>query len=364
MKKLIFTTVLLVSMLFTTNAQSTSDNDFKPGWFIGLNGGVNAFFGEGNDFLSNDNSTVQLGDMIGYLGRFELGYKFSPVWGLRGMLGYNKYNWDINSFTKGFTGETLTLDALFNLSNLGGYNPNRLLDFSLFAGLGGAYQNDNVTEGSLAGLLRAGAQLDLNLSKSLALNLIAEANATTDNMNDFKTDLFFDAVPAVTLGLTYKFPAKAVEQPAEEAPVLETKPVEPAPAPVVEPAPAPVVEPAPVVKEEPVVIKVENLEQSVYFALNKSSIVNDEQEAALAAVAEYVKKNPTAKITVSGYADNATGTELYNKSLSQKRAETVAAKLAKKYGISKDNIEVKWFGSSVQVDPVLWKNRVVIIKNK
>ena len=51
------TIVCLATLILSTyvSAQETKKSDsFKPGWYLGLNGGVSWMFAEGNNFLSNE----------------------------------------------------------------------------------------------------------------------------------------------------------------------------------------------------------------------------------------------------------------------------------------------------------------------
>jgi len=286
MKKLILTTVLFTFVfLCSVSAQEAKTNPyiFKPYWYVGANGGYNLFMGEGNNFLNglmgnNKPYVFNLKDNGSFLFRGVAGYNFTPVIGLRGMLGYVNTSWPNAYITDMhiFSSENLTADVVWNLSNLHNkYNPNRKFDFSLFAGLGIGYRNmvvyDNLSP--ISGLLRAGLQGDYKLTHDWALNVILEGNVTTDNYNDdVIAPLPFDLFAALTVGVTYRLPEQVkkvkpvsvvVPTPApvvEPAPIAKVEPT-PTPAPVVEPVqvakaepkptPAPVVEPAPVAKVEP-----------------------------------------------------------------------------------------------------------------
>ena len=78
------------------------------------------------------------------------------------------------------------------------------------------------------------------------------------------------------------------------------------------------------------------LESVVAFPFNQSD-VQTSQMPSLEHVANYLKDNPDAKITVNGYA-SPEGTEEYNLQLSQRRADAVKNILVDKYGIAADRI--------------------------
>ena len=76
-------------------------------------------------------------------------------------------------------------------------------------------------------------------------------------------------------------------------------------------------------------------------------------------MATYLKENAEAKVTVTGYADKETGNPRYNQTLSQKRAEAVAAAL-KAAGIDGARITVDAKGDTVQPYGTPAENRVAI----
>lgn len=200
MKKRIFTTFCLGAALLTgVFAQEKADNSssFKPGWYLGLNGGINMFMGEGNNFIQTTNPYVGPWKNEGFLGRFALGYNFTPVIGLRGMLGYNSYKWKtVVTLADGsevfpvsnFSGENLSTDLMVNLSNWWGGYKARKLDFSAFVGLGAAYMNDNSAKTPWAGLFRGGVQSDYHVSDALSINLVLDGNFATDNFAHFRLE--------------------------------------------------------------------------------------------------------------------------------------------------------------------------------
>ena len=132
MKKLMLILVCLTIVLLSssTYAQNTKKSDaFKPGWYLGLNGGVNWFMGEGNDFIT-DGGAFPLNYAPGYLGRLEAGYQFNPVYSVRGFLGYNLFNHHFRNSSisplrnEKFSAEILSGDLLMNITNLSrGYSP-------------------------------------------------------------------------------------------------------------------------------------------------------------------------------------------------------------------------------------------------
>ena len=99
------------------------------------------------------------------------------------------------------------------------------------------------------------------------------------------------------------------------------------------------------------------LESVVAFPFNQSD-VQTSQMPSLEHVANYLKDNPDAKITVNGYA-SPEGTEEYNLQLSQRRADAVKNILVDKYGIAADRINAIGHGVGDVFSVPAW-NRVDI----
>jgi outer membrane protein OmpA-like peptidoglycan-associated protein len=89
----------------------------------------------------------------------------------------------------------------------------------------------------------------------------------------------------------------------------------PAPAPTPAPLPAPAIEPAPL--PAPAGLPLANF----YFEVDQSELPVA-REGSLESVIEYLKANPTAVATVSGFHD-PTGDAAYNEELAKNRATTV-----------------------------------------
>ena len=99
------------------------------------------------------------------------------------------------------------------------------------------------------------------------------------------------------------------------------------------------------------------LESVVAFPFNQSD-VQASQMPSLEHVANYLKDNPDASITVNGYA-SPEGTEEYNLQLSQRRADAVKNVLVDKYGIAASRINAIGHGVGDIFSEPAW-NRVGI----
>ncbi len=136
----------------------------------------------------------------------------------------------------------------------------------------------------------------------------------------------------------------------------KTAPVYYEPEPVVteQPKPAPVVE-QPQPKKE---VVIELLKQNIFFALNSAKI-QDDQQAKISSLVEYLEKHSAAKVSVTGYADKETGNPNINMTLSEKRAKNVIEMLKAK-GVAADRIVIGYKGDTVQPYQKPEENRVCI----
>mgnify|MGYP002659009351 CR=1 FL=1 len=79
----------------------------------------------------------------------------------------------------------------------------------------------------------------------------------------------------------------------------------------------------------------------------------------IAEIVEYMKENPDAKITLTGYADKGTGSAAFNDKIAARRAQTVYNTLAAK-GVAKSRMIKESKGCRVQPFEENDMNRVTI----
>ncbi len=112
--------------------------------------------------------------------------------------------------------------------------------------------------------------------------------------------------------------------------------------------------------------KVSNIETILYVYYDLASpVIRQSQQPVVEMVADYLKSNPKATVTVKGYASKE-GEESFNERLSAERAESVSTMLKDKYGIAADRIKSEGCGILTHFDELSW-NRVaicIIEKNK
>ena len=374
--KSLFAASLLTLGTTAAMAQATytdkegNEYTFNKHFFLDLQGGAQYTLGE-----------AKFGDLLSPNVQLGLGYQFSPVFGMRLQANgwQSKGGWAGFRAQKGETPYNANykfkyvapgVDFMFNLSNLFcGWNPNRVLNVTAFAGAGAniAWDNDEVNE--LAATMknmnaynleylwdgtkvrpygRAGLELAFKVSKSVSLMLEGNANIISDKYNSKKAgnpDWYFNALAGVriNLGKSYTKKAKPVEEPA------------PAPAPKQEyVAPKPEPKPAPVEK------KVEEIRRDIFFTINSCKIAPAE-DAKIREVVDFLNKNTEAKVVVTGYADKGTGNDVINDRIAAKRATAVVWMLTKKYNIPSERITEESKGARVQPFAENAENRVTIM---
>jgi len=397
--KNVFLSCLMLCGVLTASAQEAkTEYVHNPYWYIQLQGGAQYTLGE-----------IAFKDLISPNVQVTVGRQFTPVFGAR--LAVNAWqsragiDFSDETFvgitgnaTTGYTPTTATapagttkwkwmyvapgIDLTFNLSNLFcGYNPNRIFNFSVFAGAGAniAWGMDKDSNWENAELLaahfpvsyvagsnpenisyawdgtkvrmfgRAGVAADFKVSDAVSLGLEVNANTLSDRYNGKKAsnwDWYFNALAGVKINLGQTYSTRTIEAPKPVERVVE-KVIER----VVE-KPAPVVTQAVVEKKEP-------FRRDVFFQINKTAIAKSEA-GKVQEVAEYLNANPNAKVEVTGYADIGTGNPTINKRLSKLRAESVFNALTKEYKIDASRIKVDYKGDTIQPFAKEADNRVAI----
>ncbi len=375
-KKILFAALLAVTC-FTASAQSGEKtvDVFKPHWYIQAQGGGQYSLGE-----------ISFNKLLSPNAQVAVGYNFNKVVGARlnvngwqskagSELNGKTYKWKYNYIAP-------ALDATFNLSNLfSRYNPNRVVNVGVFAGVGLniGFNNDEACDAAAQMLAdnaavvaaddqfvrylwdgtktrfmgQAGVTVDFRVSKAVSLGLELSANTVNDRYNSKKAgnaDWYFNALAGIKVNLGKSSTQKTVPACCKPAPAPEPKVVERVVEKVVEkPVPAPVAE----------VKKAEPLRRDVFFTIKSTQITSAEMNK-VAEIANYLNENPSAKVTITGYADKGTGNATINKNLSVKRANIVSQTLKNKYGISADRIVTDFKGDTEQPFAKNEMNRVSI----
>lgn len=375
----IFTSGLLMLACLTASAQdkkSDTEYVFNPHWYLQAQVGGQYTLGE-----------LGFGDLLSPNAQIGAGYNFNPVIGARVTANFwqskagskifgKEYDWKWNYIAP-------AVNATFNLSNLiCGYNPERKWNVGVFAGIGLniAFSNSEAEEADAKinaaiaerGGLRefedqalrnlwkdtryslfgqVGANLDYRINDTWSVGLEVSANTLNDHYNSKKAgnaDWYFNALVGVkyNLGKTHTKRAKKASEccrPGNTAgPVTEQ-----------------VKEVVKIVEKPVEVVKVQPIRRDVFFTISSGQITVAEMQK-VREIAEYMKQNPNAKVTVTGYADKGTGNAKINSRLSDMRAKAVVDALVNNYGISASRITSASKGDTEQPYKEQILNRVTI----
>ena len=351
-------------------------NVFNPHWYVQAQIGGQYTLGE-----------VGFGKLLSPNAQLGVGYNFNKVVGAR----FSLNAWQSKAGQKVISdGATTTykwkwnyiapmVDATFNLTNLFcEYNPNRLVEVGVFGGIGAniAWGNDEAADAQAAILAtpgsknlegydktamplenlwtgsktrfvaRVGANVDFRVSDRVKLGVELSANTLSDKYNSKKAgnpDWYFNALVGAKIALGQTHSTKVIPAPKPVEKIIERIIEKPAP------APAPKVE-SKVVEE--------NFRRDIFFPIGNSNIAKS-QSTKIAEIVEYMKENPDAKITLTGYADKGTGSAAFNDKIAARRAQTVYNTLAAK-GVAKSRMIKESKGSRVQPFEENDMNRVTI----
>lgn len=343
-------------------------NVFTPHWYAQAQVGGQYTLGE-----------IGFGKLLSPNVQVGIGYNFNKVVGARFSLNTwqskagqnvagNVYKWKWNYVAP-------MVDATFNLTNLFcEYNPDRLVEVGVFGGIGAniAWGNDEAADAQkaiLAGagknlaevqaplenlwdgtktrfVARVGANVDFRVSDRVKLGVELSANTLSDKYNSKKAgnpDWYFNALVGVKVALGETHTTKVIPAPKPVEKIIERIIEKPAP------APAPKVE-SKVVEE--------NFRRDIFFPIGNTNIAKS-QRTKIAEMVEYMKENPDAKITLTGYADKGTGSVRFNDKIAARRALTVYNTLAAK-GVAKSRMIKQSKGCRVQPFEENDMNRVTI----
>ena len=381
-KSILLSSLLALGCTAASAQEAKTVNVFNPHGYLQVQIGGQETLGE-----------IGFGDLLSPNVQVGYGYNFNKVVGARVSLNA----WQSKAGQE-FLGQTYKwkwnyvapmVDATFNLSNLFcGFNPNRLVNVGVFAGIGAniAWGNDEAAtaqsnmnaaytnlinsaygtttpeankvaksdpalsylwDGSKVRLTgRVGANVDFRVSERVSLGLEVSANTLNDRYNSKKAgnaDWYFNALVGAKFTLGKSYTTKTVPAPKPVEKIIERIIEKPAP------APAPKVE-SKVVEE--------NFRRDIFFPIGNTNIAKS-QTTKIAEIVEYMKENPDAKITLTGYADKGTGSAAFNDKIAARRAQTVYNTLAAK-GVAKNRMIKKSMGSRVQPFEENDMNRVTI----
>jgi OOP family OmpA-OmpF porin len=371
-----FNSIILSGILamgcVTASAQEADKtvNVFNPHWYVQAQVGGQYTLGE-----------IGFSDLISPNAQVGLGYNFNKVVGAR--LSFNawqsKGGQKVNTTTYKWKWNYVApmVDATFNLTNLFcEYNPERVVSVGVFGGIGAniAWSNEEAAtaqagimsnykdnkekpleylwektdgKGSKAFFVaRLGANVDFRVSDRVSLGLEVSANTLSDHYNSKKAgnpDWYFNALVGAKIALGKTHSTKVIPAPKPVEKIIER---------VIEKQ----IVPAPVeTKKE---VAAEEFRRDIFFTIG-NSVIAKSQASKITEIVNYMKENPDAKITLTGYADKGTGSDAINDKVAARRAQTVYNALAAK-GVAKSRMIKKSAGSRVQPFSENGMNRVTI----
>ena len=368
-KKTLLTVLVAMGCSAAMAQQTTTETVFNPHWYVRGQIGGQYTLGE-----------VKFGDLVSPNAQIAAGYNFTSLWGARvafnawqskggSKINGTQYDWKYNYVAP-------MVDATLNLTNLiGGFKANRLVDVTLFAGIGAniGFNNDEawtansniiaqqfpdydgaymqyLWDGSKTRFVgRAGIDVDFNVCERVAIGLELSANTLSDKYNSKKagnSDWYFNGLVGAKVNLGKTTKQKTVPAKVQIVEKIVEKPVEK----VVEKV---------VYRDRMVEKKAEPLRREVFFTIRATQITKEEM-TKVEDIAYYLKANPNAKVVITGHADKGTGNATINKNLSEKRAKIVADTLMKKFGIAESRISYDAKGDTEQPFAENEKNRVSI----
>lgn len=357
---------------------SVATNSFWSNWFVQVGGDFNSWISDqehGRGLDGGDHYGLFAGDRTSWGGAIALGKWFTPGIGLRTKLqAWNAKQVGPQNPTSKFNYWTLNEHVMLNLSNLlCGYNPTRVWNVIPFFG-GGISRNcdDNLYAMQLsvglqsswrlcrkasvyveAGWNHLEANLDGASGNTLAKrsniiswedkdnNLYAEVGLTFNlGKSTWEKTPDVDAIKALAQSQIDALNAQLNDANAENARLknmlANQKPVE-----------------TPKAVKEFITTPV-----SVFFNINKTNIASQKDLVNVQALAKYAKEN-NCKLSVTGYADSATGTPAINQKLSEGRAATVTEELVK-MGVGRDKITSVGKGGVDELSPISFNRRATV----
>ena len=394
---------LAILSLFMTGAVLTATAQNKEKFFS-EKAGDNIFIsvGAGAQVSTNsENFDNSWGKAVTPKLSLSVGKWFTPVWGVRGQLtgwkttlrtDYNNFTADPNTgkitygqvqkYNRNYV--STHLDGLMNISHLiGGYNPDRLFNLSVFAGPGITFAKGfgseklvdkgnnqwvrTVDSGDVKALINGSIGLlgQFNVNKYIDINLEARGEVSPTPFGKY-THVHTDGAVSLTAGVTYTFGGKkfvncssSIDKDAinEEINKYRQALAE------AEAELAACKNALENVKPETIEV-VKEVEvpgaRAIFFQIGKS-IIDDYGLVNIKLAAKSIKANPDKKYKIAGYCDVATGSASFNQKLSEKRAQAVYDALVKE-GVSTSQLELVGYGGTSNM---FWQdklNRVVILE--
>ncbi len=351
-------------------------SSWRDNWFIQLGAGAQMPF---TDYGLPDGSEKRHITAVYNAG---FGRWFSPYLGFRVSGMYGKMRWDFVQRNKVHMA-TANADLMWDMtSSILGVNPNRIFSFIPFVGVGGTFTWDFKEGGSNVLTsdqdhrkrnqwtlpVSVGFQLRFRLCKYADFFAEARTQFYGDNFNNYVQGSPIEANISAIGGISFALGGRnfSCYNPCNDLGYINqlNNQVNNLRAELVATSAALAAAnnqlPCPEVEEVEIIEQIEApMSSTVSFNIN-SDVISDKERVNIYNVAQWLKNNPDATITIQGYADIDTGTAEYNQKLSERRAQAVNNILVNDYGIAQKRLTVKAYGSATQPYSENDWNRIVI----
>lgn len=284
-----------------------------------------------NKYDSLDNTDLDMSDSVG--GALTAGYRFNNPFAVE--LTYGRADSGIRQNQLiDIDVESLSLDGLYHFAESEDLSPFVLLGVS-------EYQQDWNYPGSSAKNAQTAVDLGLGLKKFVTENFVIRTEAKVFHTLDYS-----DTHSALSVGFGYAFGNKAAAPAPAPAPVAPKAPMDSDRDGVTDD-----MDKCPGTPEKlkvdavgcPIILK-ENVDVSleVLFDTN-SDVVKPEYESEVKKVAEFLEQYQGTTAEIQGHTDSR-GSNAFNKTLSQKRADSIVKVLVEKFGISAARLKAVGYG--------------------
>lgn len=343
-------------VIYEKNKQKVITNTFWDNWFVQLGGGAQIYFGDHNKQLDLVDR-LALGLDAGF------GKWFSPQIGVRAMIsgltikggthadihrvsadeyivGAPHYLWE-----QKFNFYNIHADVLFNMSNiLCGYKETRVWNCSPYLGLGwmATWETPRTREVSFNfGIFNA-----IRLSEKFDFNIDIRSTMVKDSFDGESGGRKEEGLLTATLGFSYKFKKRGwdrsktiIRNNLAEANALKKQ------LDALRDENAKLQSDLKNAEAQIKEVKVVEKEQTiapvyVVFEIGKADL-SKEARVTLGLLAKAIKEAPEGTTyTISGYADEGTGSKRINEKLSADRAQAVYNCLVEEYGVEESQLKM------------------------
>lgn len=343
-------------VIYEKNKQKVITNTFWDNWFVQLGGGAQIYFGDHNKQLDLVDR-LALGLDAGF------GKWFSPQIGVRAMIsgltikggthadihrvsadeyivGAPHYLWE-----QKFNFYNIHADVLFNMSNiLCGYKETRVWNCSPYLGLGwmATWETPRTREVSFNfGIFNA-----IRLSEKFDFNIDIRSTMVKDSFDGESGGRKEEGLLTATLGFSYKFKKRGwdrsktiIRNNLAEANALKKQLA------ALRDENAKLQSDLKDAEAQIKEVKVVEKEQTiapvyVVFEIGKADL-SKEARVTLGLLAKAIKEAPEGTTyTISGYADEGTGSKRINEKLSADRAQAVYNCLVEEYGVEESQLKM------------------------